>query len=160
VIKITPADRWFSLCVRIRSNWTCEYAGTYFPDPSSRNGLHCSHYFGRGNWSTRFDRYNAFAHSYGSHQHLGAGHNRQIFEQWVIEQIGAEAHEALISRSQDISLGREFRKLNKIKKGRTTLLAEHFKKEYERLEEMRNDGETGRLEFNGYFDDPHLLQPT
>lgn len=151
MIKITPADKWFSLCVRIRSNWTCEYKGTYFPDPSSRNGLHCSHFHGRGLWETRFDPFNAFAHSYGSHQYLGASHNRRVFEEWVEKTIGGEQYAILQAKHGDSRLAREYRKANKLKEGRTTALAAHFKREYERMEQMRMDGDMGRIEFKPFL---------
>lgn len=149
MIKITPADKWFSSCVRIRTNWTCEYAGTYFPDPTKRMGLHCSHYKGRGNWSVRFDPVNAFSHSYGSHSKFES--NPDEFRLWVISQIGEGSHELLLERANDIYLGREYRKANKLKEGRTTVLAAHYRREFERMEEMRNDGVIDRIEFEAFL---------
>lgn len=149
MIKTTPADKWFSLCVRCRTNWTCEYKAMHFPDPSGRKGLHCSHFYGRGNWSTRFDPMNAFAHSYGSHQLLGS--NAKLFAGWALEKMGKMEFDSLVCRSLDTKIGREYRKANKLKEGRTTALAAHFKREYEKMEEMRKDGITGRIEFSSYI---------
>lgn len=138
-----PADVWFSKCVRIRVNWICEYAGTDLSN--NRAGLDCSHYVGRGKWSVRFDSENAFAHSYGSHSWLGS--NPSQFKFWVMGKLGKERYDALLERSQDLSRGREYRKANKLKQGRTTVLAAYYKGEYERMEEMRNDGIVNRVEF-------------
>jgi hypothetical protein len=35
-------------------------------------GLHCSHYYGRGNWSTRFEPDNCVSLCYGCHRYLGS----------------------------------------------------------------------------------------
>jgi len=70
VIKITPADRYFSLCVRKRANWSCERCHKGYSPPTT--ALHCSHYLGRGNWGTRFDPLNATSLCYGCHQYLGS----------------------------------------------------------------------------------------
>jgi len=70
MIKITSADRYFSMCVRQRANWSCERCHVGYTPPTQ--ALHCSHYFGRGNWSTRFDPLNAAALCFGCHQYLGA----------------------------------------------------------------------------------------
>jgi len=44
-MKITPADKYFSLCIRERSDWTCEYCGNGYRHKPQ--GLHCSHLFSR-----------------------------------------------------------------------------------------------------------------
>lgn len=47
------ADTEFSLYIRERDNWTCQRCGRKWPENSQ--GLDCSHFWGRGRESTRFD---------------------------------------------------------------------------------------------------------
>ena len=146
-IKITPADVWFSKCIRERNNWTCEYKGTQYPDAQmtkSALGLHCSHYRGRGNWAVRFDPMNAFAHSHGSHRLLGSDPVK--FQAWVIGQLGQTQYDILIESSNCKKRGREYRKANR-GRGKNNALVTHYKTEFQRMCEMRADGETGRIDF-------------
>jgi len=148
-IKITTADEWFSRCVRERSNWTCEYAGTVFPDGQASGraaGLHCSHFYSRGNWATRFEPLNAFAHSYGSHAFLGS--RPVVFDEWVKSQLG-DAYDLLVELSNDRIRAREYKRAN-TERGRKNPLAMHYKAEFERMREMRMDGEAGRINFVGF----------
>ena len=143
-IKITP--------VRERAHWTCEYKGTVFEEGRIKGrclGLHCSHYEGRGNWSTRFDPMNCFAHSYGSHRLMEA--KPALFNDWVLSQLGEYELNELEHRSNDTRLGREYRKANK-GRGDKNALRTHFKKEFDRLRVMRSDGVQGRLSFCGFLE--------
>ena len=149
-IKITAADKWFSKCVRERNNWTCEYAGTVFGEGQihcKANGLECSHFYTRGNWSVRFEPLNAFAHSTGSHFHLGG--NPSEFKEWVMERLGPD-YDVLVEMSNDINRARECRRANK-GRGKNNALATHYRLEFDRMREMRNDGFEGRIEFTGFI---------
>lgn len=151
-IKILPADKWFSLCVRERTNWTCEYSGTVFDDArltGKARGLECSHFKGRGNWAVRFEPLNAFAHSTGSHFHLGGNPNE--FDAWVRAQLGQENYEVVIELSNDRNRAKEYVKANKTKCGRTTALAAHYKAEYEAMRAKRLDGVLGRIDFKAFI---------
>lgn len=68
----TTADKIFSEIIRTRDNWTCQRCATvYNPNnPTSRKGLHCSHYIGRSRYGTRFDEDNCIALCYGCHQYF------------------------------------------------------------------------------------------
>jgi len=145
-IKTTQADKWFSLCIRERANWTCEYAGTIFTPPT--NGLHCSHYKTRGNWSVRFEPLNAFAHSYGSHAYMEAN-KEDIFKPWIKEKLGDD-YNILLELAQCSDRAREYRKANK-GRGKKNALITHYKTEHERMQELRNDGHQGRIEFVGFI---------
>ena len=70
-IKRTPADQWFSKCVRIRTNWTCEYCNINFEH--DKGSLHCSHYISRAHHITRYNPINAMAHCQRCHEQLGGG---------------------------------------------------------------------------------------
>jgi hypothetical protein len=133
-IKRTPADIAFSKCIRERVNWTCENCGNYFPE-GSRGGLDCSHFFGRGNWEIRFDPQNAEALCYGCHSHYGG-----------VQRLDDGVRDVLYEKMQDRNLGRESRKT----KGKGEI-AKHYRAELKRMQEERACGNTGRIEFVGYF---------
>lgn len=144
-VKITSADEWFSKCVRIRSNWTCEDCGGQY-GPSS-TGLQCSHFHGRANYAVRFDPLNAFAHCTSCHyRHEGNPHE---FTLWVATKVGPGAYEVLLEKKNMIEIGREARR-DTAKKG-PKLIAKHYREEFRRMWALRDGGETRRLEFAGYF---------
>ena len=139
-VKIKQADKWFSKCVRARANWCCERCGTQH-DKSSQ-GLHCSHYHGRGRWAVRFDPENAEALCYGCHSLMGSlpvEHTKRIQEK-----LGQYRFNALRERSNDLKRGRDAKRDEKE-------ISKHFKAEYERMEKMRECGDVGRIEFEGYL---------
>lgn len=138
-IKRTPADIAFSKCVRERANWTCEKCGNYFPE-GNRGGLDCSHHNGRGNWEIRFDPLNAEALCYGCHSHYGGTKQR-------IEAVLTENEiQILNEKMQDRNLGRESRKT----KGKGEI-SKHYRDEFSRMQDNRDCGDNGRIEFAGYF---------
>ena len=94
-IKIDAADRAFSLFIRTRDNWTCQRCKTKYEPPTS--GLHCSHFWGRGNENTRFDPENATSHCYGCHSFLTA--NPQEHRDWKLKQLGEKRYKALDVRA-------------------------------------------------------------
>jgi len=121
-IKITPADSWFSKCIRLRASWKCENCHKQYD--SSSCGLHCSHFHGRGTWSTRFDPDNCEALCYSCHMYFTANpheHQRHIFDK-----LGAGAYALLLERRNDTFLGKEYRRT----KGKGEI-AKHFKSIYE-----------------------------
>lgn len=105
-IKRTPADAAFSKLIRQRAGWKCERCGAQHDESST--GLHCSHYYSRGNWAVRFDPDNARALCYGCHAFLG-GRPAEHTE-WFISVIGQGVYDLLTERKNDKYLGREYRK--------------------------------------------------
>jgi len=69
-LKISTADKYFSLKIRNRADWKCERCFTQYEPPTA--GLHCSHFWGRGMKSVRFDEDNAAALCFRCHQHMTA----------------------------------------------------------------------------------------
>ena len=124
MIKITPADKWFSLCVRKRAAWCCERCGTGYGKPCQ--ALHCSHYHGRGKYATRFDPRNATSLCYGCHMRLTAHpmEHHEFFQQALDEYQRA----ALWERSQDTSYAKGIKRAIKE-------VAKHYKSEYETMTE-------------------------
>lgn len=64
-LKISAADKFFSLYIRNRAKWTCERCFKKFSPPTT--DLHCSHFHGRAKKSVRWDEDNASALCYGCH---------------------------------------------------------------------------------------------
>lgn len=140
-IKITPADKYFSWCVRERSDWTCEKCGTRYTPPTT--GLQCAHIYGRRNKAVRLDPLNAFSLCAACHQYFTA--NPMHFATFVKMRLNGSL-EILNEKSNNIVLGKEVHAA--IKSGEA---AKHYREEYERMREMRLNGKTGRIEFVGYL---------
>jgi len=138
-IKITPADKYFSLCVRERADWTCQRCHRQYEYKAQ--GLHCSHYFGRANHSVRFHELNAFAHCFGCHQKLGA--NPDDFYHHYLEAYGEGSRDILLEAKNSITLGRSIKKSLKD-------VAAHYREQHKAQRESRIDGKTGWLEFISY----------
>jgi len=138
-IKLTPADMAFSACIRERAGWKCERCGTYYPE-GHRMGLHCSHHHRRGNWSIRFHPLNAESLCYGCHSHEGGTKER------IEECLSEFERELLIDLKADIGLAKMYRKT----KGKGEI-AKHYREELKRMQGLRKNGETGRLEFEAFL---------
>jgi hypothetical protein len=147
VKKLDP-DKLFSLCVRERADWTCEACGKKYEPWAGADGypanpgLHCSHYIGRANYATRFDPLNVFAHCYGCHAKFEG--NPHVFREWVLSRIGTESYDVVIEKSNNLMLGKQARQEKQH-------IAEFYKNIFQALRYVRNNGQTGRLEFTGYL---------
>lgn len=95
-IKRSLADKYFSDWIRERDDWTCQNCKTEYEKPSQ--GLHCSHFHGRGNKSTRFDPENCIALCMRCHKHMGATpHDHAEF---FLKRLGREKYDALAIRAK------------------------------------------------------------
>lgn len=139
-VKIRPADKWFSLCIRERADWHCERCGSKCPD-DKRMGLHNSHFHGRSKWSTRFDPDNCRALCYGCHSYCGA--NPDIHRAEILAHLGDGLYQILQERSEDSSLGR-------MAKRSEPDISKHYRYEYRLMLECRLAGEAGRIEFEAW----------
>lgn len=83
-IKIDAADKLFSIFIRSRAGWKCERCYRQYTPPT--NALHCSHFWGRRNESTRFEPDNASAHCYGCHQFFTS--HPVEHRDWVFKKLG------------------------------------------------------------------------
>ena len=83
-IKIDQADRYFSLYIRNRDKWTCQRCKKKYEEGSQ--GLHCSHFWGRSNESTRFDPDNACSICFGCHNYFHA--NPEDHRNFVLKRLG------------------------------------------------------------------------
>jgi hypothetical protein len=72
-ITITPADRWFSLFIRFRDDWTCINCHRYCMRRKLNNPdlpmlkIECAHVYSRRHKSVRHDSDNAFALCFKCH---------------------------------------------------------------------------------------------
>lgn len=143
MIKRTPADTSFSKAIRIRNNYICEYCGADMSHDLAN--LHCSHFVSRGYLATRYNPSNAFAHCHKCHDKLGGGRfgggNFAEFAQHYDDVFGAQEREFIRRLSRT-----EFRK----HKSYIKEISAHYRKEFRRMEALRESGETGRIEFEGY----------
>ena len=78
-IKRTKWDAVFSDLVRYRDKWTCQKCGRKYAEKS--RGLHCSHFYGRRAYSTRFEPRNAMSLCFSCHLYVGSNPVKHI-ELW------------------------------------------------------------------------------
>jgi len=97
-MKRSKWDKVFSDAVRTRDKWRCQRCKKYYPE-GKRQGLHCSHFYGRAKYSTRFDFDNAEALCYGCHQYLGS--HPQEHREHKIKKIGQSKFDRLTLRSNN-----------------------------------------------------------
>lgn len=138
-IKVTTADREFGRCVKERVNWSCEHCGTTYE--RGARGLECSHYFGRANYSVRFDVDNCFAHCTYCHFYLGG--NPDDFRMWAVQKLGEGRIDILRDKRNDTNLAKMVKKNLKE-------VAAHYRAELKRMEGLRADGHIERLEFESW----------
>jgi len=134
-LLITPADSAFSRCVRERAEWFCERCGTHYEHKPQ--GLHCSHYMGRGNWSTRFHPLNGVALCYGCHQYVGSRPNEHSDLMWRLRGI------VVVDALRELA-NKPARGLRK----QTSAIAKHYRQELKRMQALRANGTVGTLEFS------------
>lgn len=91
-IKLDPADIIFSKYIRTRDGWICQRCKKKF-EPNSQ-GLHCSHYFGRGRESTRFDPDNCDSLDFGCHR-IWESQDREAYREFKIKQLGEQKFKLL-----------------------------------------------------------------
>lgn len=96
-IKIDKADQVFSKFIRTRDNWTCNRC--HHKHEEGSQGLHCSHFFGRGKESTRFDPNNCDALCFACHRLWGHGDEREIYKAFKIKQLGQKGFDLLELKS-------------------------------------------------------------
>lgn len=141
--KINTADKHFSLCVRLRSDWNCDACEKNFAHEKHR--LQCSHFITAARWTIRYHPLNVFAHCVGCHQKLGGG-------RW------GGGNVAEFARHYDIMYGSDNREVMRIMSHRTFYdskkyykdICTYFLKTSQWMQAERDGGATGRLEFERF----------
>jgi len=99
-IKLDAADKTFSLFIRLRDK-ACVRCGRQGEDDRNGDaiiGLQCSHFFGRGNESTRFDPENCDTLCMGCHQYWGS-RNHEDYRDFKVKQLGEKGFKDLRTRA-------------------------------------------------------------
>ena len=136
-MKINPADSYFSKCVRASNGYICARCDGEYDKSSS--GLHCSHNFSRRHRTIRWCKENALPLCYSCHQWFGG--NPADSGLWLTDLIG----EGVV----DILREKKNQKL-KISKAEEKAIAKHYRDELKFIQEKRNNGETGYIDFVSY----------
>ena len=136
-IKRSPADAWFSKCVREAADYKCQCCGKQYDRSST--GLHCSHNFSRRHRTIRWCSDNALALCYGCHEWFGS--NPYESGAWLEKKVGSGTLDVLLEKK---------RSKVKVSKLEEKGIAKHYKAEHEKLMERRDRGETGYLDFVSY----------
>ncbi len=143
MIKVTNADRWFSKCVRIRSNWTCEFCGVYFEH--KKEDLHASHFISRSKYATRYHPENCLSHCRDCHNMLGGHHwnntNASKFIEHYEQIMGEEARKKMLALSRQTFVNHKYH---------IDEIALHYRKQYRAIDDLRKQGHTIRIEFFNY----------
>lgn len=97
-IKLRRTDTLFSNYIRERDNWTCQRCKTPYDKNSTeaRQGLHNSHYWGRGHEGTRFEVDNCIALCYGCHRLWGHGDERDQYKAFMVKKLGEKRFKSLM----------------------------------------------------------------
>ena len=90
------ADTLFSLYVRTRDNFTCRRCLTQYPHNSM--GYHCSHYYGRTIFATRWDETNCDGLCFGCHR-IWEKEQREAYRDFKVGQLGQKGFDELKARS-------------------------------------------------------------
>jgi hypothetical protein len=96
-VKLDPADRLFSLYVRLRDK-QCVRCGRKGEGEWGVKGLQASHFQGRRKESVRFDLENVDTLCAGCHRYWGTEH-RNEYEAFKLKQLGQKRYDLLILRA-------------------------------------------------------------
>lgn len=131
-MKISAADKYFSLCVRDAHDNTCETCGKV-------GRMEASHVYSRRHRTIRWDKLNIMCQCNGCHR---AWHESPLKSfQWFESNYG----------SARVELLRE--KMNskvKVPKSEEKDIAKHYREQHAIILQKRADGETGYIDFISY----------
>ncbi len=134
-MKRSKLDIVFSKLVRERAEWTCERCKKVY-EVGRRQGLDCSHFYGRRHRSTRWHPDNAFAHCRGCHQYLGS--NPAIFDGFARAELGETRYNWLMRRHNQTM---------KYTKADLEDMYQHYRSQLIYLEKRRMKGHIGYIDF-------------
>lgn len=133
-IKRTPADDYFSKCVRARTDYVCERCGKQYDKSST--GLHCSHNYSRRHRTIRWCKENALALCFGCHQWYEG--NPPESGRWLENKLGKGTIQ-LLEEKKNAKI--------KVPKFEEKEIAKHYREELKKIQEKRNQGEQGYIDF-------------
>lgn len=136
-MKISPADSYFSKCVRAANDYTCYRCGTKYDKSST--GLHCSHNFSRRHRTIRWCKDNALPLCYSCHQFFGG--NPLDSGLWLLSEFGEEFFDRLREKMHSKV---------KVSKLEEKEIAKHYKEQLAIIEQKRAEGVEGFIDFLSY----------
>jgi hypothetical protein len=96
-VKLNKADIKFSLYVREKANWKCDFCHKDYSQ--NHRGLQVSHYWSRRHESTRYDEENCNAFCIYHHHYLGHGEGRDEYRAFKIKELGKSGFDLLDYRA-------------------------------------------------------------
>lgn len=138
MVKRDKYDAVFSDLIRERANYTCEACGTHIPE-GNRQAAHCAHIAGRKNQATRYDSDNAVCLC-AKHHFYYTDHPLE-FAEWLKYYLGETRYEIVRDKAN---------RIKKWGKGEKDEMLKHYRAELKRLRKLREQGETGFLEFTNW----------
>ena len=144
-MKITVADKWLSKCIRERNQWQCEKCGTIDPEGQATGGsrsIQHSHFIGRKHKATRYSADNGLCLCASCHAEVenDPGLHTRVFSQITGEGLAEILTEQKNKAFKPLEGWAEYEKQ----------AGKHYKKEFERMRELRKEGVMGRIEFENY----------
>lgn len=92
-------DKLFSIYIRTRDNWTCQFCFKRLEPPT--NYIQCSHFWGRTHRATRFDENNC--DTLCKRCHFNNEDNKQgYYREFKLKQLGEEKYLELEKKSKSI----------------------------------------------------------
>lgn len=114
--KANPNDVKFSVFIRTRDNWKCQYGfkcGMNIDYSENKGGLDNSHFQKRGKWSVRYDPENCDAACKKCHYFIeNHPEGQKTLEEWKKRQLGEKRYNLLLMRAN--TPGKRDDKLTKI----------------------------------------------
>lgn len=106
-LKITRADKLFSLVIRHRDEFTCQRCK--FQDSPPTQQIHCAHFHSRSKKSVRFDTDNACALCQRCHMYFdgysswGMESHKSELSEFFLKRLGQERYDLLTVRANTIT---------------------------------------------------------
>jgi len=145
-MKLTPTDTILSKCIRERNNWACESCGIISDQGRATGGdraMQHSHYQGRKHKRTRYMMENGLCLCASCHARV----EEDPFEHTkLFTSIWGEGMAELLSQLKH----QPYKPVGGWKTFEKEASA-HYRKEFERMRQLRMDGNMARIEFEGFI---------
>lgn len=138
-MKIKASDTWFSKCVRERADYRCERCHKQSDIDNTNGQMQCSHIFSRRHRTIRWDGMNAQCLCPSCHRWFGE--NPYESGKWLDNVFGA-GYMRLLTDKKNAKI--------KVPKSEEKEIAAHYRKEFNRMRDLRTDRNVGWIDFESY----------
>ena len=144
-MKLTQADISFSACIRERAYWTCECClieSVQGRMTKKDQSMQCSHFIGRKHKATRYLGENCLCLCASCHANIEndpGEHSR------LLRRVKGHRMELYLSK-----LKQEIVKPPGGWKQHEKLAAAYYREQFKRMDQLRLDGNIGRIDFDSY----------